>query len=202
MWLISTTQNANSCGDDSGESKHHSVVSYYFCKQLLSIKKRFINKSDSDSGDPELQPGTQLTEQPDRGRRKGRRSGSEQQKYREQEMLRQYQHKWYRLSLQPVWTKHTLSTETQTMVTQCSALESQLRDLVRGDGTVAERMVKAFRAALHSFRVLARGHALQSVQSAIRRQLNGGRHSNSVTREYCSGTTHNQRGGLTDYCMC
>ena len=44
MWLISTTQNANSCGDDSGESKHHSVVSYYFCKQPLSIKKRFINK--------------------------------------------------------------------------------------------------------------------------------------------------------------
>ena len=127
---------------------------------------------------------------------------SEQQKYREQEMLRQCQHKWYKLSLQPVWTKHTLSTETQEMVTQCSALESQLRSLVRGKGTAAERMVKSFRAALHSFRVLARGHALRSVQSGIHRELNGGQHSDSMTREYCTGTAHWQRIGLTDYCMC
>ena len=82
-------------------------------------------------------------------------------------MLRQYQHKWYKLSLQPVWTRHTLSIETQAVVTQCSALEPQLRTLVPGKGTVAERMVKVFRAALHNviFRVLARGHALQSVHN-------------------------------------
>ena len=159
-------------------------------------------RCDSDGYDLESQSGNQLTEQPDRGRRKVRRSGSEQRKYREQEMLRQHQHTWYRLSLQPVWTKHTLSTETQAMVTQCSALESQLRSLVRGKGTAAERMVKPFRAALHSFRVLARGHALQSVQSRIHRQLNGGQHSDSMTREYCSGTRHDKRIGLTDYCSC
>ena len=66
----------------------------------------------------------------------------------------------------------------------------------------AERMVKVFRAALHSFRVLVKGHALSSVQSAIYRELNGDRHSDSMTREYCSGTAHQQRVGLTDYCMC
>ena len=159
-------------------------------------------QSDSDDGDQESQSGTLLTEQPDRSRKKGRRSDSEQKKYREREMLKLYQHKWYRLSLQPVWTEHTLSTETRDLVTQCSDLELQLRNLVGGEGTVAERMVKSFRAALHSFRVLARGHALQSVQSAIFRQLRGGKHSKHVTREYCSGTQYSQRVGLTDYCSC
>ena len=58
------------------------------------------------------------------------------------------------------------------------------------------------RAALHSFRVLVKGHALSSVQSAIYRELNGSRHSDSMTSEYCSGAAHHQRVGLTDYCMC
>ena len=141
-------------------------------------------QTEHSGNDPELPSVAQLS---DRSRRKGRRQYNDRQKHQQRQLLSQQQ-------LQ----KH----QQLQLLSQCTELEAQLRASVRGEGTTAERMVKVFRAALHSFRVLVKGHALSSVQSAIYRELNGNRHSDSMTREYCSGTAHQQRVGLTDYCMC
>ena len=153
--------------------------------QICELDQRLTEMQTEHSGsDPELPSVAQLS---DRNRRKGRRQYNDRQKHQQRQLLSQQQLK-----------KH----QQQQLLSQCSELEAQLRASVRGEGTTAERMVKVFRAALHSFRVLVKGHALSSVQSAIYRELNGTRHSDSMTREYCSGTAHQQRVGLTDYCMC
>ena len=153
--------------------------------QICELDQRLTEMQTEHSGnDPELPSVAQLS---DRSRRKGRRQYNDRQKHQQRQLLSQQQ-------LQ----KH----QQLQLLSQCTELEAQLRASVRGEGTTAERMVKVFRAALHSFRVLVKGHALSSVQSAIYRELNGDRHSDSMTREYCSGTAHQQRVGLTDYCMC
>jgi hypothetical protein len=77
-----------------------------------------------------------------------------------------------------------LSAEQQALRAQCKELELRLRESVEGCGTIAERMVQQFRAALHGFEIVARAHTLRTVASAISRELRDDQHSDSPTREY------------------
>ena len=128
----------------TGQRPEMAAMQQHLQAQICELDQRLteIQTEHSDS-DPELPSVAQLS---DRSRRKGRRQYSDRQKHQQRQLLSQQQ-------LQ----KH----QQQQLLSQCSELETQLRASVRGGGTATERMVKVFRAALHGFRVLVRGHALR-----------------------------------------
>jgi hypothetical protein len=161
------------------------AVQQYLQAQIGELDERLTEmQSVHNNNSPE----PQLSVQTNRLRRKGTQYHQQERQrqltQQQERQLAQKQNKWHRPTEQPVWTVHILSAEQQALRAQCKELELRLRESVEGCGTVAERMVQQFRAALHGFEMVARAHTLRTVASAISRELRDDQHSDSPTREY------------------
>ena len=129
-------------------------------EQICELDQRLTEIQTEHSGsDPELPSVAQLSVQTNRLRRKGTQYHQQERQrqltQQQERQLAQKQNKWHRPTEQPVWTVHMLSAEQQALRAQCRELELRLRESVEGCGTVAERMVQQFRAALHRFEIVA-----------------------------------------------